>query len=282
MRYMTVAVLVGVSLVQLPPSSMVATATSLAASSCVPKEGANSCANLLPIGFAEYSTTDQLKTLRELIDSITLSTLVAKAPRRSSFKCKLPWQDRRLEVRYAAPAAMALFPVNGTEERELVTGVFQVEADEGCWESKYGVKIDRNKDWKRVLQFMAVRTEPKAAEPEKSIRIGAWRTFAIYERSVDGVVELSMSELDSGRYVNCAHASSEKPETVFVAFTGCRGGAKFHMIAEQKSFRGISRVDELVGLFNAGDKEIRSLINANTFTDPIWGYCGGLGCCASE
>jgi hypothetical protein len=244
-------------------------------SKCVPSEraGTSSCKNLLPFGFAEFKTQEQLRTLKTALDSVaqTLADSGANEPRAASRKCTFykPWQNNDLRIQYHAPKAMLVFPDSGTDGRSLVIGMFTVSTDNDCWEADYGVQIDTEGNWKRRTQFTAVTTWKDAQMIGDKRVVGEWATFALLVRGVVGAEEYRLKKLESGRYVQCNSVHYKDPQQPYVSFTGCDGGKQLHDLLARKIVPGVETIEQLVDLYNSNARGVR-LLTRSGGTAAAW------------
>lgn len=278
MRTSTLLVMVAV-LLAVPACKNLRNVPRQGSNSCVARDGdPRACTNMLPQDWRENPAT-VFALLADKSDQAKLK--LTKKPvtkdRRTDIDCRNigGGNDKKLGLKYDAPTAMANFPVNGTNGRDLLVASFEITKNERCRDARYGFLEPQGGGTGTVYFFITVRTTK--VDPVKSgfdRKIGEWTSWRVYSKGG----QVFTDDLRTGAYIQCGHEHDATYGDV--AFASC--------IAKRKSSRSaVAGVfDRWFTIRTANASTTNGVVtNAqdgfSEEVDPAWGRCGGLGCCAS-
>jgi len=280
---MRVFVLVGLALLNMQTNPVPNPMAPPEKTDCVMAEVNGACSNLLPVEFWTMRNADSLKALSVRIEGMREGAYTVSADRHARWRCRgvRNWRNpkaKSVNLTYSVPKAMSDFPASGTQERQVVAGIFTVNSDSGCFENRYGTR-SKEDDWERVVQFQAIRTRPASLNIQEDTNIGSWIVWSI-ERNQDST-KWRIRDLAAGEFRQCAGRHVNYQE-VGAAFRNCEGDRKADQWMNQQiqPMSTGSSSQPLARLRT--DKELQQTLGIDTFTDPAWGRCGALGCCVAE
>ena len=278
MRTRTVLTLVAV-LLAVPACKNLQIVPQQVSNSCVAEyDVTNACPNLLPQNWRENpelvialltDTSDQAKLL--------FSRKPVTKERRTDVDCRNNGggNDKKLVLKYDAPAAMANFPVNGTNGQDLLVASFEITKDDRCRDARYGFLDPEDVVKGSVYYFITVRTTK--VDPVRSgfdRKIGEWTAWRVYKKGG----QVLKDDLRTGAYIQCA----EEHESTYgdVGFAACMPARALRTSVVP------GLLDRFFTIPSANASAATGSVTAvqdgfAAETDPAWGRCGALGCCAS-
>ncbi|MES3034727.1 MAG: hypothetical protein V4813_12085 [Gemmatimonadota bacterium] len=172
---------------------------------------------------------------------------------------------------------MDSFPRRGTGGRELVIAVFDVSRDRNCEEFLYSVKKNRGNS-RESIEFSTVTSTPAGRPDGQTKIVGEWQSWTLTMK-LSGPKDYELAWLRDGQWKQCGHTH---PDSVGdVAFISCEAAERLSVIARRRGGSD-STFSSLLGKFMQRDSTLLRITEGDPFSDPGWGRCGSLGCCASE
>lgn len=255
---------------------------------CTVAAGDKECGNMLEIDWANATVDHDLAGLRTQLARLLKYSeggglSVVRDGRNSCNAAGAP--KKTVSVILRAPLAMDSFPRAGTSSRDFVVSLFKVVDNQGCNEKKYGVR-DKHGESKAEYQFLTVRTNAASLPDGTSKVIGSYKSWALVWQKVDKdrvysvmpIVDENGTQI-GGDYVQCGVPHKG---TFLAEFMDCPTA---HRIAEEasKSARVSQTFNLLARWYSQKQlpRRLQDVLRGDPATDPAWGRCGNLGCCAS-
>ena len=260
---------------------------------CDPNEsGSRPCGNLLPAGWEELqgNALDTIAKILTHLDTHSRSALQPVDRQAGSKNCPNNLQ-KPLRILLKAPLAMDSFPRSGTNKRDLVISLFDVKLERGCQEFLYGVRQNRGTG-RRSIEFSTVTSSGGNAPDGKKRVIGEWRTWSLTMDRTAPRKNFKLQYLDRhGQWTQCGHVHPLTDGDV--GFISCAAAdtlaarawsAPVSMSAPvaATALKPMTSFRSLLGEFMKRDSTLLAQMEGDPFSDPAWGRCGSLGCCASE
>lgn len=252
-----------------------------ASGDCIARHDATTrkCGNLLPPGWQKFTSPKDFDSLKLRLYELPEVTAYTSVTRTTDVGCrKAPGKpDLTADVVLQRPVAMDSFPAAGTNRNDLLVAVLDVWRDEGCPEDRYGVLRKRSGS-QRVFEFITVQTEPVVDSVKQDRIIGRWSSWTIVMKGGSRDASYEITRRKSGDYYQCYHTHDERYGAV--AFMSCEASRLVAKMARPARENGPLFVSLLQRIMR-GDANLAREVNAVPSTDPAWGRCGSLGCCAA-